>query len=644
MEKKRERFQTKEGYVYSSLEEENQRLEELYALEILDSPKEEVFEKITETVAQIFGVPICFINLISEDRQWSKSCYGYESVPEAADRPRELSFCQYVVAEQCPLTTKDMKEMLGDRVNRFQPEFYAGAPLTTLNNHVIGTLCIMDKKSREFTADDQALLERFAQWTIAEIQLRGKRRITDRREQFMKAFFSITSDESTTTDAKIENLVALGCDYFGYASGGVAIIEPDTITLTPYYGLNKGNPTSQFPIKLAIFHELANQEEPLHYVKNEQKDTELYQMLRERFTFDELFGYHTVNKGKDMVDITISFIYLHTSVSDARMHPKDKDLMMILTQWIGQVFQRRLANAAIIASELRNRRVIEFANDAIILADENLFIQSWNPAAERIFQYKKDEAVGQKVDIIIPYHYLENHLAGVGRFIETRKGKMMGRTVELEGKKKDGHTFPIELSLYTWTSEKGLFFGCMIRDITERKRNEGLINELAYNDALTGLKNRTSFIERMDIYFKRKEPFGLLFIDIDGFKAVNDTFGHTTGDLLLQSIAERLHQILTMPGSDPYRYGGDEFLVVIEHPDQLRLSKIKKEIVESLSLPFYLKGDTIHVSASVGESIYPDNGKNLNNILKVADTYMYHMKQKGGGRALIAENQNLEKP
>jgi diguanylate cyclase (GGDEF)-like protein/PAS domain S-box-containing protein len=476
------------------------------------------------------------------------------------------------------------------------------------------------------------MLERLAQWTMSEIQLHSQLLAARRREQFLKNFFAITSEKTHSTEKKIEQLMQLGCEHFGYESGGVAILTHDQVGLNPYYGENREFVIPSFQISEEIFDEVVKREEPIKYIKGQANGSLVYELLKNNFDFDEMIGWRIFNKEEHRQEDTIIFIYMHTSISPIGNPALNQELLMILTQWIGQAYQSRKAHSEILSSEMRYKMVVESANDAIILADENMMIQAWNPAAQKMFQYTKEEALGSKVDIIIPDEFLQKHHTGMERFKKTRQGKIMGRMVELEGRRKDGHCFPIELSLYAWNNEKDLFFGCMIRDITERKRDQDIINNLAYRDTLTGLRNRTSFDEKIDWFFEKQRAFRLLFIDIDGFKAVNDTFGHTKGDLLLQAIAERLHSVLRLPEMVPYRYGGDEFLVLINNPEINKFSNIKEEIIEALSFPYYLKGDTIRVSASIGESSYPEHGDDLNKLLKAADTLMYQMKQKGGGR------------
>lgn len=160
------------GHIISSLEDERLRLDELNALNIIDTEDEEAFDRITKAVARLFNAPISYISFVTQDRQWMKSCIGLE----IRSTSREVAFCQYVVALKETVISRDTLEdprfMHNPLVKEFGFRFYVGAPLTTKNNNIIGTLCIMDFKARPFTQEDQKLLEEISQWVVTEIELR----------------------------------------------------------------------------------------------------------------------------------------------------------------------------------------------------------------------------------------------------------------------------------------------------------------------------------------------------------------------------------------------------------------------------------------------------------------------------------------
>lgn len=186
---------------------------------------------------------------------------------------------------------------------------------------------------------------------------------------------------------------------------------------------------------------------------------------------------------------------------------------------------------------------------------------------------------------------------------------------------------------------------CLVRDITERKDSENKIFHLAYFDNLTGLPNRQSFMERLEGEIKRAQFTGnklaVLFLDLDGFKSINDTMGHNTGDTILQWAAERL-QSSTRPSDfvsrnnteQPEvklaRLGGDEFTVVIPNLPRTEDALIlAHRIREAMRRPFQLESRDVVLTASIGIALYPDDGADAETLLKHADTAMYHAKNEG---------------
>ncbi|MDP2225537.1 EAL domain-containing protein [Nitrosomonas sp.] len=186
---------------------------------------------------------------------------------------------------------------------------------------------------------------------------------------------------------------------------------------------------------------------------------------------------------------------------------------------------------------------------------------------------------------------------------------------------------------------------CLVRDITERKDSENKIFHLAYFDNLTGLPNRQSFMERLDGEIKRAKytssKLAVLFLDLDGFKSINDTMGHNTGDVILQSTADRL-QSSTRPSDfvsrsnadhseiKLARLGGDEFTVVIPNLPRAEDALIlAHRIRETMRRPFHLESRDVVLTTSIGIALYPNDGEDAETLLKHADTAMYHAKNEG---------------
>jgi diguanylate cyclase (GGDEF)-like protein/PAS domain S-box-containing protein len=185
-----------------------------------------------------------------------------------------------------------------------------------------------------------------------------------------------------------------------------------------------------------------------------------------------------------------------------------------------------------------------------------------------------------------------------------------------------------------------LFLVGAIRDITERKLREDALEQKnaelshqAYHDALTGLSNRKMFYECLHLSLEKassnQELVALLFLDLDGFKSINDTLGHNVGDLLLKTVASRLKKCLR--GSDTIsRLGGDEFTVILPGiPGREETAKVAEKICDAIMEPFILEENTVSVTTSIGISLYPIDGQESDVLVKNADAAMYRAKECG---------------
>ncbi|WP_312553941.1 EAL domain-containing protein [Massilia sp.] len=197
----------------------------------------------------------------------------------------------------------------------------------------------------------------------------------------------------------------------------------------------------------------------------------------------------------------------------------------------------------------------------------------------------------------------------------------------------------------------------LVRDISERKRTEEQIRRLAYCDSLTGIPNRQAFLENLERELQRSKignkKFAVLFMDLDAFKRINDTLGHNVGDHLLKIVSERLRETIRPsdlvsrgdaggddighdPASNLARLGGDEFTILI--PDLERVEhalNVAHRVKEAMRRPFLIDGNEIFVTASIGISLFPEDGDDSSSLLKYADTAMYHAKNCGKNNAKL---------
>lgn len=195
----------------------------------------------------------------------------------------------------------------------------------------------------------------------------------------------------------------------------------------------------------------------------------------------------------------------------------------------------------------------------------------------------------------------------------------------------------------------GITLTLYLRNIIKiNKQNEEKINYLAYHDSLTGLPNRSLFNENLQVSLieakKEKKRLGVMFIDVDRFKHVNDTLGHNKGDLLIQLVAQRLASCIGDKGLVSRR-GGDEFTILVPDTDETEIKKMAETILHVFKEPFQLQSSKLHVTSSIGISIYPRNGENPDALLKAADIAMYEAKKSGKNRFsfLSVDDQNKMK-
>ena len=291
--------------------------------------------------------------------------------------------------------------------------------------------------------------------------------------------------------------------------------------------------------------------------------------------------------------------------------------------------------------EDRLRATIDTAMDAVVKMDARGVITGWNNQAEKIFGWSREEALGRVLgETIIPPQYREAHARGLQRFLLTGEGPMLNARIEMTGLRRDGHEFPVELSIAPIrlgdTTTGNYEFSAFIRDITEQKASEELIWNQANFDSLTGLPNRHMFHDRLAQDIKKAHRAGLktalLFIDLDKFKEVNDTLGHSMGDILLQEAARRISTCVR-EADTVARLGGDEFTVILTGLEEVgSVDRVAENILQNLAKPFQLDDEIAYVSASIGITLYPDDATETEDMLKNADQAMYVAKNRGRNR------------
>ncbi|MSR16957.1 MAG: EAL domain-containing protein [Methylococcaceae bacterium] len=275
--------------------------------------------------------------------------------------------------------------------------------------------------------------------------------------------------------------------------------------------------------------------------------------------------------------------------------------------------------------------IFEGSSDAIVITDNLNQIIDTNKAFTTITGYEKNNVIGVYPSFLNSDKHPNNFYYKLYRTL-LKTGVWCG---EVWSKHKNNEVFPIWLSIYTVKNENNLtiHFVGIFSNITARKAVENQLKQLAHYDLLTGLANRAQFIERLkwsiDISKRDGKETALMFLDLDRFKLINDTLGHQAGDELLIEVARRLtanvREVDTVS-----RLGGDEFTVVlngIKSPEEAGF--VSRNLLKALAVPVFLEGQEVFISSSIGIAIYPIDGASVNELVKNADTAMYHAKEQG---------------
>ena len=269
--------------------------------------------------------------------------------------------------------------------------------------------------------------------------------------------------------------------------------------------------------------------------------------------------------------------------------------------------------------------------EGVMVTDASGLIISVNPAFTKITGYSEAEALGQGPRLLRSERHDPEFYRSMWDSLSA-KGHWKG---EIWNRRKDGDAYLEMLSINRIEDEFGrvVRYVAVFHDITDLRRKDEHIHYLAFHDGLTGLANRTMLQDRLMHALERAEREGLrlavAFIDLDGFKAINDELGHDAGDILLQTMAQRIKSRLRTMDTLA-RMGGDEFVVLMEDVEQPKnCAKLAETVLAEISVPTRLKGRQVVVTASMGMAFYPEDGTDATELMRLADFAMYAAKEAG---------------
>jgi len=294
------------------------------------------------------------------------------------------------------------------------------------------------------------------------------------------------------------------------------------------------------------------------------------------------------------------------------------------------------AELALQESETKLRSIFNSSNvTAIVSIDDGGNLATWNPGAERAFGFKEEEILGQAVTLLMPERYRYTHVAALWRATRTGEYHIIGKTVELTGLHKDGHEFPIEMSLGVWEAKGRKYFSAIINDITERKQAEKKIHQLAYTDHFTGMPNELLFLGRLNEIIHQNRKGFVASIELSDIGDIIGTFGLKASEFIIYESGKRLANQIN-DGSVAARVGPRLFKIayVTDESTPDVIADIARRIFQIAQDPFHLMGGEVYVNVFMGVSVIEPGKSTAKSILTDVEI-AHHEAEKSAASSII---------
>ncbi|PCI48675.1 MAG: hypothetical protein COB49_05835, partial [Alphaproteobacteria bacterium] len=339
-----------------------------------------------------------------------------------------------------------------------------------------------------------------------------------------------------------------------------------------------------------------------------------------------------------------NYYFAENPVSSSGNPHEIDDIHIIEARSDREIMEQQAVNAVQMAEELAiTREVAENAtkhieailnaiSDVLVTMDITGNIMTCNQAVKTIFGYTVDDIIGQKLLFLINTTHIMPG-TDIGQFIANlNKDRNLSRQSGT-GHRKDGSSFPVELNIREVVINGQKQFTIVISDVTERHEAERLIRKMALHDSLTGLANRNLLQQRLDeamrMAKRMDKKLSVMFLDLDGFKPVNDIFGHATGDKLLRVVANRL-EICAREIDTVARLGGDEFAILATGIDnETNVTRAAQRVLDNVRKPIIIDGYSHQIGTSIGISFYPSDSEDPEELFRMADVALYQAKDDG---------------
>jgi diguanylate cyclase (GGDEF)-like protein/PAS domain S-box-containing protein len=596
---------------------EEARLRLLRSLGVLDTAPEEDFDRITRVSAELLQVPITLVSLVDANRQWFKSKIGLE----VCETSRDLAFCAHALHVQDILLIEDATQdpRFCDNplvVGAPHIRFYAGVPLRSEDGLVLGTLCAIDTRPRNLTSKSLAAFKDLAKLVERDLLQRS---VT----QDMRVVWEDDRQAKVLSDARFATV-------FQQTPTGKAIVDLQGrfIAVNPKLCAITGYTETQLLDR--TFAQITHPDDL-------EKDLLL--------VADLMFGRrnsYALEKRYIRGDGALVWVEINVSLVRSEKGVPDHFIAVVLDITDRKRGEEVLHNY----QEELERKVAERTRELTASRETLQAIADNMPIliaqVDRDLRYLFNNEVYRQVFGVDPATLRGKHIQAVlapelfAELLPNFKRALAGERVVHDGLIYNPEQGRIWVATYVPDVRNGEVVGFFImsQDVTERARLERNLRDKAMLDPLTELPNRRALHEHLEhspaSSAQAAEPFALFFLDLDGFKAVNDQHGHDAGDELLKQVAARLGQTVRK-GDFVCRLAGDEFVVVAHGvPSQEIAGRIAENLCEAIAKPFALTLGAVKIGTSLGIAMSPAAGNvAAATLLTHADNAMYEAKRRG---------------
>jgi diguanylate cyclase (GGDEF)-like protein/PAS domain S-box-containing protein len=588
---------------------EQARLARLKRLMVLDSAPEPLFDVITKLASEVCGTPISLISLVDEQRQWFKANVGLEG---ASETHRDLAFCAHAILDDQILEVSDATQdarFLANPLVTSDPNirFYAGAPIALPDDLNIGTLCVIDREPNELNEHQKLVLTGLAAITSKALQV---------RENAINAIESKSQSLAAIIDGSEDAIIGKSLD---------GIVTSWNKSAESMFGYSADEVLGKSITMLFPKHKVDEEVFLLKKIKNNQ--------------YIQHYKTERLKKNGELVQLSVALSPIKNAMGE----------IIGVSKIARDVSQQMQLEQALAGEHERLRVTLDSIGDAVITTDKNGLVQYLNPIAQSLTGWNATEAKG------LPLQQVFNIVNETTRTLcvnpvelclsQDRIVGLANHTILIS---RDGSEYGIEDSASPIRDAEGKTIGVVLvfHDVTAQRHMADELSYRASHDTLTGLVNRGEFESRLKKIVNESRGLdlqnALIYIDLDQFKVINDTCGHSAGDVLLKEVSKIMQSCIR--SSDTLaRIGGDEFAVILNKCDTEKAMAIAKKICRSIDeFRFVFNEHRFHVGASLGLVMIDKSWTSDTSLMQAADSACYEAKRAGRNRVhLYFDDDNL---